>query len=301
MIERIIENNELVLMEAAVVERLRRNENISLHPTLVNAPLIYNQQGKNESEKIYREYIDIAQEYDVPIFICTPTWRANYSRVVDSNICRDINIDAVSFLKSIRTTYGDFSSKIKIGGLIGCMNDCYLPEQGLSITDSIEFHSWQISQLVKGGADFLIAETLPNLEEAVGISKSMEKSGLPYFISFVIDRKGNVLDGNTLSHSVKTIDQITQVNPLGYMINCAYPTFLCAENQPPELMDRLVGYMGNASSLDHCELENSEKLHSEPISDWGTNMLELNRKYQLKVLGGCCGTDSEYLKYICDN
>ena len=78
MIERILENNDLVLMEASVVERLRRNEGIELHPTLVNAPLIYDHEGKNESEKIYREYIDIAKHNDKPIFICTPTWRANW-------------------------------------------------------------------------------------------------------------------------------------------------------------------------------------------------------------------------------
>jgi len=301
MIQRILENNDLVLMEAAVVERLRRNEGIELHPTLVNAPLIYDHEGKNESEKIYREYIDIAKHNDKPIFICTPTWRANYSRVIESGINQNINIDAVQFLKSIRDKYGDFSTKIKIGGLIGCKNDCYLPEQGLSVTESMEFHSWQISQLVKGGADFLIAETLPNLDEAVGISKSLEKSGLPYFISFVIARNGNVLDGNSLSNSISTIDQNTKVNPTGYMINCAYPTFLCAENQPSEVLDRLIGYMGNASSLDHCELEDSKELHSEPISDWGSNMLILNRKYQIKALGGCCGTNSDYLNYLCDN
>lgn len=288
-------------MEAAVIERLRRKQDIELHSTLLNAPLIYDQKGRNESERIYTEYIDLAQSLNIPIFICTPTWKTNHSRVLDSGLSKEINIDAVKFLNSIRNNYGHFSTKIKIGGLIGCKNDCYLPEQGLSITESKEFHTWQISQLVRGRIDFLIAETLPNLEEAIGISQAMEDTGLPYFISFVINRKGHLLDGNTLLDAVKTIDQNTKTNPVGYMINCAYPTFLCAENQPVQVLDRLIGYLANASSLDHCELENAEELHSEPISNWGNAMLELNRKHQIKILGGCCGTDGNYLNYICEH
>ena len=166
MIERILENNDLVLMEAAVIERLRRKEGIELHPTLVNAPLIYDHKGKNESEKIYREYVDIAKHNDKPIFICTPTWRANYSRVIESDINQNINIDAVQFLKSIRDKYGDFSTKIKIGGLLGCKNDCYLPDEGLSMLAAEQFHAWQVNQLAGAGADFLIAETM--MDRAVG-------------------------------------------------------------------------------------------------------------------------------------
>ena len=41
--QQILNKNKLILIEAAIVERLRRSDNIVLHHDLVNAPLIYDQ------------------------------------------------------------------------------------------------------------------------------------------------------------------------------------------------------------------------------------------------------------------
>ena len=114
--------------------------------------------------------------------------------------------------------------------MIGCKNDCYKPNEGLLAVESEQFHSWQIDQLAKAGIDFLIAVTLPNTQEAKGIAKAMEKTGIPYIISFVIARNGRILDGTDLNVAIDIIDSATNQKPLGFMVNCAYPTFLCAAN-----------------------------------------------------------------------
>lgn len=285
-------------MEASIVESLRRSEDINLHPILVNAPLIYDETGRRALNKLYQDYIDIALEAKKPFLMCTPTWRTNHSRVIETKIKPGINIDAVSFLKALRDSQAVGRENIKIGGMIGCKNDCYRPEEGLSAEEAEQFHAWQLDQLKQGGADFLIAETLPSVEEAIGIARAMESTGIPYFISFVISRDGHVLDGTDLNSAIKIIDAATKRCPLGYMVNCAYPSFLCAATQPPELFKRLVGYMANASSLDQCDLDGSEELHQESTSEWGEVMLELNRAHGVKILGGCCGTGTEHLRYI---
>jgi len=178
--------------------------------------------------------------------------------------------------------------------------------------ESEEFHSWQLSQLKQGGVDFLIAETLPSVEEAIGIARAMEYTRLPYIISFVIDRYGFVLDSTSLSDALLQIDSATSRNPVGYMVNCSYPTFLVAEQQPVALFSRLIGFQANASSLDHCDLDNSENLEAEKVSKWSDTMLALNRNYGISVLalchyhidgvlGGCCGTGVEHLRYIANH
>lgn len=296
----LLQNNELILMEASIVERLRRSKDIQLHPTLVHSPLIYDKTGRGGMSKLYLEYLGIALEAKLPFLMDTPTWRANRERVYESSISRSINYDAVKFLQEIRDTQNKGVVDIKIGGSIGCKNDCYLPQEGLTSSEAEQFHSWQIGQIAKGGVDFLMAVTLPNVEESLGIAKAMEKTGIPYFISFVINRDGNVLDGTPLIDAIDRVDNKTAIPPLGYMVNCSYPTFLCANKQPALLFKRLIGYSANASSLDHCELEGSEQLESESVSEWGDSMLELNSKHGVKILGGCCGTDGEHLKYIAD-
>lgn len=295
---KIFKNNKLVLIEAAIIEQLRRSGKVRLHPILANAPLIYDEYARSELRKIYEGYIKISLDAGIPFLMCTPTWRANMARVSKSDVPPSINTDTVHFLQEIRNAQQSGNEMIKIGGLIGCKNDCYKPDEGLSAAESEQFHSWQIDQLAKAGIDFLIAATLPNTEEAKGIAKAMEKTHIPYIISFVISRNGQILDGTDLSIAVDIIDSSTNRKPLGFMVNCSYPSFLCADRQPPELFDRLIGYQANASSLDHCDLDNAKRLETEDVSDWGNEMLKLNRLYGVKILGGCCGTGEEHLRYI---
>ena len=285
-------------MEAAIVEPLRRSSEIELHPQLVNAPLIYEEAGRKTLRRIYQNYIDIALEADIPFLMCTPTWRTNQARVSETNISTSINIDAVNFLKELRGSQENGRKNIRIGGMIGCKNDCYQPQEALAAVEAEQFHRWQIEQLKQGGVDFIIAETLPNIEEAVGIARAIESSGLPYFISFVISRDGCLLDGTDLNTAIKLIDENTQQRPLGFMVNCAYPSFLCAAGQPPVVFKRLIGYLANASSKDHCDLDGAPELLGESVSDWGDKMMELHSTYGVKILGGCCGTGGEHLRYL---
>jgi S-methylmethionine-dependent homocysteine/selenocysteine methylase len=297
----LVERYDLILMEGAVIERLRRSNNIQLHTKLLSTPLIYSNEGSSALSNIYNSYIDIAKTADLPFIMCAPTWRANYLNVSNSGLSKNINIDAVHFMKEIRKAHGAFSQKIKIGGMIGSKNDCYLPEQGLSVNDSELFHAWQIEQLAEGGADFLTAETIPSVNEALGMAKSFAKTEIPYIIGFVISRDGLILDGTKLIDAINIIDQGVTHPPLGYFIICSHPSFLCAENQPRNLFSRLIGYLGNASSLDHCELDGSSTLKIDDVLEWGKQMLNLNRKYGVKILGGCCGTGEEHLKFLIEN
>lgn len=296
--ENLLKDHSFILMEAAISEPLRRSKQIKLPNDFFIAPLIYNERGRKALERLYLDYMSVAEEASLPFIMCTPTWRADHKRVTESGVESGVNSDAVRFMKELRDRQGPKDQTTKIGGMVGCKNDCYKPQEGLSASESERFHSWQIFQLAQAGVDFLIAETLPSVEEAVGIAKAMERSGIPYIISFVIDRRGLVLDGAPLLEAVNIIDAATNRAPLGYMVNCSYPTFLRAADQPVELFNRLIGYHANASSLDHEALEGSEQLQKESVSDWGEEMLSLNRRYGIKILGGCCGTGVEHLRYL---
>ena len=297
-IHKVIEENHFILAEAAVIEKLRRSEGISLHPRLENATLIYDVDGKRTLRDIYNGYIDIAYGTNLPINICTPTWRANRERDLGADIGKNINADAVRFLNDVRNEWEDFSSKILIGGLIGCKNDCYKPEEGLQPGKAYSFHSWQIEKLSNENIDYLMAATVPAIPEALGMALAMEKTKIPYFISFVINRAGKILDGSSLQTAFDRIDAECTVPPIGYMINCAYPSFLNAHEESESVLKRLLGFQGNASSLDHDMLNGSFSLQSDSLEDWGNRMVALNKIHGVKILGGCCGTDVNHLKCI---
>jgi homocysteine S-methyltransferase len=296
-----LDRHELVLMEAAINERLRRDSDVELHPLLVNAALLCDEAGRGALRRIYLDYIEVARRAGLPLLLCTPTWRANRERLETAGVDADLNQDAVCFLKEMaKESDGPEAPSIYVGGLIGCKNDCYRPEEGLTPDEAEKFHAWQLEALARAGADFLIVETLPSVGEAVGVARAMAATGLPFVISFVIGRDGQVLDGTSLVDAVRTVEEAVTTRPLGFMVNCAHPSFLCASAQPPELFERLIGFQANASSLDHSELDGSSQLQADDIPSWGEEMLALHRRYGVKILGGCCGTGVEHLQYLAD-
>jgi S-methylmethionine-dependent homocysteine/selenocysteine methylase len=136
------------------------------------------------------------------------------------------------------------------------------------------------------------------VEEAIGIANAMAATGRPFVISFVIDRHGRVLDGSKLEAAIVQVDAAAERRPLGFMVNCAHPSFLCASSQPSSVFDRLIGYQANASALDHADLDGAPDLHEDDLAAWGREMLTLNRRYGVRIVGGCCGTGVEHLEFL---
>ena len=73
----LLDSNDLILMEAAIVEPLRRREDVDLHPTLIHAPLIYDEAGGKLLRGLYEDYIGVAKAARLPFLMCTPTWRTD--------------------------------------------------------------------------------------------------------------------------------------------------------------------------------------------------------------------------------
>ena len=299
---RTFQETDFILAEAVVIEALRRSDSVELHPRLENTLLIYDNQSRQKMKKLYLGFTRIAADNGLPLMLCAPTWRANRERLASSGVEKDVNRDCVGFMESIRQKAPGMKKPIYIGGLMGCKNDCYRPEDALSEQEAADFHSWQAEKLADTDLDFLLAATLPSTKEAKGLAKAIAATSRPYFISFVIGSNGLILDGSSLERAIDDIDQtVTGNQPIGYLINCAYPSFLKTKSLPPATMDRLVGFQANASSREQSELDGSTDLMQDDIDDWGKRMVGLHHEHGFKILGGCCGTGPEHLEYLCEN
>lgn len=302
----VILNSKIILTEGAVIERLKREFNYSLDKLLSNSIMIYDEEGKKLLEFIYREYIEIASNSGIPILLLTPTWRANKERTERAGFeLNKLNKDAFEFVNNIRSSYRSFSKNIFIGGLTGCKGDAYKPEEALDENTSYLFHKPQMNALAKASVDFLFASTLPEINEAEGMARAMSETGLPYVLSFVIRENGNILDGTPLIEGIKIIDESISVKPIFYMTNCIHPSVLYKafsniQDEKEILKKRLFGIQANASDKSPEELDTLEELHQDNPSNWGKAVVDLNKKYNLKVLGGCCGTDAKFISSIVD-
>jgi homocysteine S-methyltransferase len=291
----------LILTECAIAERLRRNPAIKIHPTLFNTPLLYDSLGRAKLKEIYLEYRQTARAAGLPVLLCAPTWRIDKKRLAESGFSPGIIEEAVRFIRAIGEETIAAESPFYTGGLIAPKNDCYAPEQALAREEAASYHAYQVQLLAKSQVDVIVAQTIPAVSEACGMGDAISGvTDIPYLMSFVINRQGNVLDGTPLAAAIDCLDRSVARPPLGYMVNCVYPTFLRAETQP-ELFQRVVGIQANSSSLDHAQLDGAATLQQDSLADWGNRMIELNSRYGVKILGGCCGTDNSYLDYIVAN
>jgi len=294
-----IEINPVIITEGSVIERLKREYNCDLDKNLLHSTFIYDER-KLLLKNIYRQYLDIACKYSLPILIFTPTWRANYERIQLSLFNNErINEDCFRFLLSIKEEYQDFKSNIFIGGLIGCKGDSYKPQEALPVEKSYLFHKYQIEALTNSGVDFLFASTLPAFSEALGIAKAMSESGKDYVISFIIRPCGKILDGTQLFDAISQIDSEVENKPLFYTVNCVHPYSLkealtnCLA--PVALRKRLKGIQGNTSRKSPEELDGLKYLDSQSPAAFADSLIDLHFNDEIKILGGCCGTNNEHI------
>jgi homocysteine S-methyltransferase len=292
------------ISEGSLYERLRRHPGVDFDPFIAHGSLIYHPPSASLLRQIHQEYIGIAIDSGLPIFLLTDTWRANPDRIARSRFLgRPVNQDNVHFLAALRQETPANGIPIFIGGSLGPRGDAYKPGEALGTSEARQFHSTQVKALAAGGVDFLYASTLPALSEAQGIAAAMADTGLPYILSFVVRRNGALLDGTHLGDAIRTIDDLRPSAPIGYAVNCVHPTiFLEAMTQlqlrDPRLVRRIVSFKANTSARDPEQLDGAAQLETADPEALAPLLAEAHHRFGIKFLGGCCGTDASHIRAV---
>jgi homocysteine S-methyltransferase len=182
---------------------------------------------------------------------------------------------------------------------MSCKGDAYKPEEALDAPEARTFHAWQAEALAAAGVDLLLAATLPALSEAVGLAQAQAATGLPYLVSFVARPEGTLLDGTPLKVAIAAIDNQASP-PLAYLLNCTHASVFRRaisheRNSSPHVRERVIGLFANTAALSPEELDDSTELVEEAPEIFGADVAALHRELNLKVLGGCCGTDDRHI------
>ena len=299
LFEKVFQESDIILTEGAVVERLKSEYHIELDRHINHAGLIYS--NPRVLELLYRQYIDIGHKYNLPMMVMTPTRKVNFDSTEKSDFRgKEIIKDACLFLKGIRDQYENSSQSILIGGLLGCKGDAYSSADALGVDESYEFHRIQTLQFKREAVDFLFAGIMPEINEAIGMSRAMAETEIPYIISFMIRKDGCLIDGTPISEAIEIIDQSVNVPPLCYMSNCIHPANLRLaltndKNRNKSQLSRFKGIQANASALSPEELDNCGVLQCDDFDVMIEEMKTLHQQFNLKILGGCCGTNDKFM------
>lgn len=287
-------------MEGALGERIKREYNLRFDDQVDMAKLIDTPEGQAALKELWLQYIGIAKRYGLPFLATTPTRRANCERMTRANCASSIIADNVRFLRRIQQESG---AEMYVGGLMGCKGDAYTGAGALPENEARIFHKWQADLTCAAEVDFLYAGIMPTLPEAAGMAQAMADTGLPYCISFTIEKNGKLIDGTTSSDAIKYIDSKTQENPTCYLTNCVHPSIVSEAlaqpfNQNSLVRRRFLGVQANTSPLSFAELDGSVELKCSLPEEFAEKMMVLRGENNLKIFGGCCGTDNRHMEEV---
>jgi S-methylmethionine-dependent homocysteine/selenocysteine methylase len=173
----------------------------------------------------------------------------------------------------------------------------------MAATEAEEYHAEQVGVFASSTADMVGAYTLPYAAEAVGIVRAAAAHDLPVTISFTVETDGRLPSGQALGEAIEDVDAETASSAAYFMVNCAHPThFSPAIEAGGPWLRRLGGVRANASRKSHAELDEASELDAGSPEELGALYAELKPQLpSVRVLGGCCGTDSRHIARICEN
>ncbi len=308
--EKVYHESAYMLAEGSIVERIKKEFKVRLNQYINHSGLIYDRPDLLEA--VYRQYIDIGQKYQLPMMIMTPTRRATHENLNKTSYKNKPLIqDACEFLNKIRNSYGNYADQIFIGGLLGCRGDAYSGKKVMEIEEAYEFHKLQTQEFGKQNTcigqsrniDYLFAAIMPEINEAIGLAKAMTETGIPGIISFMLRKDGCLLDGTYLSDAIWIIDDVVDPRPFTYVTNCIHPSNLISalkheKNRNSENIKRFTGIQANSSSLSPEELDNCNNLLQDDFESMAEEMIYLHKHFNLKMLGGCCGTNEKFIELL---
>ena len=294
------ETSPAILMEGALGERLKREYALAFDEHVAMANLVNEERGAAALSRLWGEYIDIARRHGLPFLATTPTRRANRERMARSSCPERLFEDNVTFLRRIADESG---IEMYVGGLMGCRGDAYTGEGALTQAQAAAFHRWTAERFLRAGVDFLYAGIMPTLPEAAGLAEAIDGTGLPYIISFTIRRDGCLIDGTPIADAIACIDARTANRPLCYMTNCVHPSILYealsrSMNDRPVVRERFRGIQANTSPLPYAQLDGAVDLHCSEPEAFARGMLRLREIADIRIWGGCCGTDSRHMECV---
>ena len=273
-------------------------------PCFSAAVLLETDQGRADLRAYFERFIGIAKSSGRGFILDAPTWRAGTAWAGPlGQTLKDVmetNQRAVSFVSKLRAQQETESCPILINGLVGPAGDAYAPDTQISRQEALLIHAPQIHTLGNAGVDMISAMTLTHADEAVGIVQAAKEIDTPIVVAFTLETDGHLPSGQPLGEAIAEVDAATNGGPLYYMINCAHPDHF------REVLDttaawalRIGGIRSNASRQSHAELDEAEILdNGDPVEFGNLNAELLSRLPNIRVLGGCCGTDHRHVRCI---
>ena len=271
-------------------------------PEFAAFPLVEDDHGRALLASYYDGYAAIAARAGAGLLLEAPTWRANPDWAAqvgyDAEALDRVNRAAIALLQDLREKYRSELglTEVQVGGMTGPRGDGYVAGEDADPDEAAEYHSHQARAQAAAGVDLMTALTFTGPGEAIGFVRAVRDVGVTVAVGFTVETDGRLPDGTSLRDAIGRVD--AEAAPDYYVVNCAHPTHVAPalDTDDDAWLGRIEGLRPNASRMSHAELDEAPELDEGDPADLATRTWALRgRLPNLRVVGGCCGTDSRHV------
>ena len=267
-------------------------------PGFAAYPLLKNAQGRGLLQQGYQKVMAQATRVGAVAILESATWVANPDRgkAIGYGLedLAEANRSALRLMAQTRNTAG--GPEVLLSANIGPREDAYAPQNRMSVAEAQDYHEMQLRWLADTEADFVTAYTMSYPAEAAGMVRAAQATELPIVVAFTVETDGRLPTGIALDEAIAKVDATTDGHASYFMVNCAHPSHIATALTAPLCRQRVCGLVANASRCSHTELDAASTLDQGNPTEFGIELADLARAHpQVRVLGGCCGTDMRHL------
>jgi S-methylmethionine-dependent homocysteine/selenocysteine methylase len=297
---------DLWLTDAGLETELVFKDGLEL-PCFSAAPLLDSESGRDRLHRYYTDFVELASQHGLGLVLETATWRVSPDWVprldLDDEAAARIHREGVALLQRLRDEGPLPRERFVVSGNLGPRYDGYQAADRMTSDEALDYHRPQVALFAAEGVDVITALTLTTSDEAIGIARAAAAEGVPAVISFTVETDGRLPSGETLGFAIEAADAAAPHAITYYGINCAHPTHFLPALEAGD--DRWRGRIGlvrsNASSKSHAELDESTELDEGDPAELAGHTSRLRALLpELRVIGGCCGTDIRHVSRMSD-
>ncbi len=294
--------DERLLTDGGIETTLIFHDGLDL-PLFAAFTLLQNEKGRQALRRYYESYVKVAHNQSAGLILDSATWRASQvwgdQLGYDEAALAQANRDAVAMLFGLRAEF-ERDQAFVISGNIGPKGDGYAADDTLSPQEAEAYHAAQVQTFAAAGVDMISAITMTHVGEAAGIVRACARHAVPLALSFTVETDGSLPSGQPLGEAIREVDAETAGGPSYYMVNCAHPDhFRGVVAGDGDWTQRIRGIRANASRKSHAELDEAEELDTGDPNELARDYADLLPLLpNLRIFGGCCGTDHRHIHEI---
>ena len=262
----------------------------SLDLPLGTVPEQWNLDEPDVIRSIHTQYIEAGAQV-----IETNTFGGNAVKLKDcaEDVVFKMNAAGAKLAKSAALTA---AQKVLVAGSIGPTGELFAPWGSLRFQDAVVAFTNQAAALATGGADFLLIETMMDLQEARAAYLGARSAGLPVVVQLTFQENGRTLMGTPPS-VVREV--FKALGAMGVGANCG---------TGPKAMFNVLKDMagsksGGVSAFPNAGLpiveDGEERYPMQPdaFAVWAEKLAVAGAD----LIGGCCGTTPAHIQMVKTN